>query len=195
MLRPTGLSATLETRFRPGTRQTLDTGRRGRSTKEPMRGAASRCGGLLIVAALAFPSLATAQEAPSQELLDCRAIGSDKDRLKCYDKALDDQYGVDEELQEKRAQYRRERFGLPVDDSGFQITELEATIADVESDMRTGITTIALDNGQHWRLTSNGGLRATMKAGMAVVISESGTGGYRIRIPDKTGFKGVVRVK
>lgn len=151
--------------------------------------------GLVFAACLSLPALAMAQEAPSQDLLECRAIGSDKDRLRCYDRALDEQYGVDEELQEKRAQYRREKFGLPVDDSGFQLTELEATIADVESDMRTGQTTIALDNGQHWRLTSNGGLRATMKPGMAVVISESGTGGYRIRVPEKTGFRGVVRVR
>ena len=151
--------------------------------------------GLIFAACLSIPAIAAAQDAPSQALLDCRAIGSDKDRLKCYDKALDDQYGVDEELEEKRAEYRRERFGLPVDDSGMQLTELEATVAAVDADLRFGQTTIALDNGQQWRLTSSGGLRATFKPGMAVVISESGTGGYRIRIPDKTGFKGVVRVR
>jgi len=150
---------------------------------------------LLFAACLSVPAIAAAQDAASQDLLDCRAIGSDKDRLECYDKALDDQYGIDEDLQEKRAQYRRERFGLPVDDSGMQLTELEATVSGVESDMRTGQTTIALDNGQHWHLTSSGGLRARIKPGMLVVISESGTGGYRIRIPEKTGFKGVVRVR
>lgn len=151
--------------------------------------------GMFALACWAVPSVAAGQEAASQDLLECRAIGGDKDRLACYDRALDEQYGVDEELQEKRAQYRRERFGLPVDDSGIQLTELEANVAAVEADMRTGQTTIALDNGQQWRLTSSGGLRATFKPGMPVVISESGTGGYRIRIPEKTGFKGVIRVR
>lgn len=151
--------------------------------------------GLLFATLVTIPVAVAAQEAPSSAILECRAIGSDEDRLRCYDKALDDQYGVDEELQEQRAEYRRQRFGLPVDSSGFEITELEASIAGVDSDMRTGVTTIALDNGQHWRLTSTGGLRVMMRPGMQVVISESGTGGYRLRVPDKTGYKGVVRVR
>lgn len=167
-----------------------------RSNMAADTGVFARCGfGILAAACLAAPSVAAGQAAASQDLLDCRAIGSDKDRLECYDRALDEQYGVDEALQEQRAQYRRERFGLPVDDSGNQLTELEANVAGVEADMRSGQTTIALDNGQQWRLTSSGGLRATFKPGMAVVISESGTGGYRIRIPEKTGFKGVIRVR
>lgn len=151
--------------------------------------------GLLFATLASIPAALAAQEAPSSAILECRAIGSDEDRLRCYDKALDDQYGVDEALQEKRVEYRRQRFGLPVDSSGFQITELESTISGVESDMRTGVTTIALENGQHWRLTSTGGLRVTMRPGMPVVISESGTGGYRLRVPEKTGYKGVVRVR
>lgn len=150
---------------------------------------------LVVAAIVSVPASLTAQDDPSRAINECRAIGSDKDRLKCYDNALDEIYGVDEELQEKRAQYRRERFGLPVDDSGIQLTELEASVSDVDADLRSGLTTIALDNGQHWRLTSSGGLRANFKPGMKVVISESGTGGYRIRIVDRNGFKGVVRVR
>ncbi len=151
--------------------------------------------GLIVAACLSFPAMVSAQDAPSQAILECRAIGSDKERLNCYDKALDDQYGVDEELQEKRAQHRRERFGLPVGDSGVQLTELEASVAAVDANLRSGVTIIALDNGQQWRLTSSGGLRSQFKPGMSVVISESGTGGYRIRVPDKNGFRGVVRVR
>jgi hypothetical protein len=151
--------------------------------------------GLIVAACISLPATLSAQDAPSRAILECRAIGSDKDRLQCYDDALEDHYGVDEELQEKRAQYRRERFGLPVDGSGLQLTELKASVSGVEADLRTNQTTIALDNGQHWRLTSSGGLRTQFKPGMNVVISESGTGGYRIRIVDRNGFKGVVRVR
>lgn len=154
-----------------------------------------RCKYVILALGFVASSAAIAQDSGSKGVLDCRAIGNDKDRLDCYDAALDAQYGVDEQLREKRAQYRRDRFGLPVDDSGMQMTELKASVAAVDSDVRTGATTIALDNGQQWRLTANGSLRALFKPGMAVIISESGTGGYRIRIADKEGFKGVVRVK
>ena len=137
--------------------------------------------GLAAICTLAFPAVTSAQDAPSEALLDCRAIGSDDERLACYDQALDTQYGVDEELQEKRRQYRRERFGLPVDSSGSRMAELTATIA--------------LDNGQVWQVLSSGGLRARFRVGLEVTISESATGGYRVRIADKTGFKGVTRIR
>lgn len=146
----------------------------------------------LTVATL-VPATLHAQAVPALDLTECRAIGSDEKRLECYDRELDSFYGVDEALEEKRAAYRRERFGLPTDDSGMQLTELEATVAAVDADMRTGVTILALDNGQQWQLTSSGGLRTTFKPGMTVIISESGTGGYRVRVPDKTGFKGIVR--
>ncbi len=140
---------------------------------------------------------ASAQEVPnaSPALEECRAIGSDSDRLRCYDTALDAIYGVDEELEAKREQFRRDRFGLPVGDNGVQLTALEATVAAVDENIRTGIIVVTLDNGQVWQLTSTGGLRARFRPGMAVVISESGTGGYRIRIPEKTGFRGVNRIR
>ena len=146
-------------------------------------------------AATVSPAFAQTGEAADPTLERCRAIGKDSERLKCYDAALDTMYGVDEALEAKRAEYRRDRFGLPVDESGMQLTELEAIIAEVDENIRTGTTVIALDNGQVWQLTSTGGLRARFRPGLAVVISESGTGGYRIRIPDKTGFKGVNRIR
>ena len=147
-------------------------------------------------AATVSPAFAqTGNTASDPTLEGCRAIGKDSERLKCYDSALDAMYGVDEALETKRAEYRRDRFGLPVDESGMQLTELEATVAEVDENIRTGTTVIALDNGQVWQLTSTGGLRARFRPGLAVIISESGTGGYRIRIPDKTGFKGVNRIR
>lgn len=149
----------------------------------------------LAAALLTAPALARDAEPGKAMLEECRAIGSDSKRLKCYDAALDAIYGVDEKLEAARAEYRRDRFGLPVDDSGTQLTELEAVISEVDENIRNGLTSIALDNGQVWQLTSTGGLRTRMKPGMTVVIAESGTGGYRLSVPEKTGFKGVVRVK
>ena len=149
----------------------------------------------LLAGLVAFPAGAQDVAGAASALEECRAIGSDSKRLQCYDAALDAMYGVNEELQAKRAQYRRDRFGLPVDDNGTQLTELEAIVSEVDEDLRTGAVTVALDNGQVWQLNSTGGLRARFRPGMTVVINESGTGGYRIRIPDKTGFKGVNRVR
>ncbi|MBO9503496.1 hypothetical protein J7348_02560 [Qipengyuania flava] len=167
-------------------------------TKGPLgRSVHARVVGLSLAIAVgaACPPVGFAQETPSKDLLDCRAIGSDDDRLACYDAALDAQYGVDEELVEKRKEYRRQRFGLPVDSSGARMTELEAIVAAVDSNLRTRQTTVALDNGQEWQVLSTGGLRAQFKPGQSVTISESATGGYRIRIADKKGFKGVSRVR
>lgn len=139
---------------------------------------------------------ATAQGVPNDAaLLECRTLSKNSARLQCYDRALDAIYGVDEALQAKREQDRRDRFGLPVDDDGLQMTELTATITAVDANLRTNLTYIALDNGQTWELLSSGGLRTRMKPGMQVVISESGTGGYRLRVPEKTGYRGVNRVK
>ena len=152
----------------------------------------------LCLAAMAglLPVAAQAQD-PSDgaKLLECRAVAKGSDRLKCYDAALDEMYGVDEELQAKREKDKRDRFGLPVDDDGLQLTELTATITEVDANMRFGTTTIALDNGQAWQLLSSGGLRTTMRTGMTVTISESRTGGYRLRVEDKNGFRGVTRVR
>ncbi len=143
---------------------------------------------------LAVP--ASAQESSTDATLkECRAIGSDSKRLRCYDRTLDELYGVDEELQEKRAEYKRERFGLPVDDSGNRLTELEAAITEVDENLRTGVTFIALENGQVWQLLSSGGLRARFRNGQKVTITESRTGGYRLRLENRKGFKGVKRIR
>ena len=150
----------------------------------------------LAALALSLPLAAQAQD-PSDgaKLLECRAVAKGSARLKCYDEALDEMYGVDEELQARRDKDKRDRFGLPVDDDGMQLTELTATITEVDINMRNNITFLALDNGQVWELLSSGGLRARMKPGMEIIISESRTGGYRLRIPDKNGFRGVNRVR
>lgn len=142
-------------------------------------------------------SSASAQDAPPthRSLHACREIDSSAERLECYDLALDALYGVDESLVTKRDAYKRKRFGLPLDGQGTEMVELDATIARVDEDLRTRTTVIELENGQLWRLTSTGGLRASFKPGLTVTISESGTGGFRIRIPGKTGFKGVTRIR
>lgn len=116
-------------------------------------------------------------------------------RLSCYDQALDRVLGVDSDLLVKREDFRRGRFGLPVGDAGLRLTELTATVSSVDDDARRGEVVLALDNGQVWQLLSDGGLRAMYKAGMTVVISESRMGGYRLRVPNKTGFRGIIRIR
>lgn len=149
--------------------------------------------------ALAMSAPAFGQEvqtdALERPLNTCRAQADDAERLACYDRTLDDIFGVDAELQAKREKTRKDRFGLPTDGSGLQMTELTAIVSEVDEDLRTRAVTFALENGQVWRLGSTGGLRARIKRGMEVVISESGTGGYRLRVEGKPGFRGVDRVR
>lgn len=145
---------------------------------------------------IAVPVFAQASDREAAEpLMVCRVIDDRSDRLECFDRAMDTLYGVDEVLAKRRDEQRQARFGLPVDDQGMQMTELTAVITEVDEDLRSDRISIALDNGQVWRLLSSGGLRTRFKPGMQVVISESGTGGYRVRLPEKTGFKGVARVR
>ena len=125
----------------------------------------------------------------------CRAEMSDAKRLRCYDQALDTALGVDEKIVAKREEFKRQRFGLPVDDNGMRMLELEATIRSVDVNMRKDITVIELDNGQMWQLTASGGLRNGFEPGAKVIVTDSGVSGYRIRIPDKTGFRGIIRVR
>lgn len=149
-------------------------------------------GGLVASVAVAqSPTPATLTPA----LEACRAEMNDGKRLRCYDQALDTALGVDEKIVARREEFKRERFGLPVDDNGMRMLELESTVRAVDVNMRRDLTTIELDNGQVWRLTSSGGLRASFDPGTKVVVTDSGVSGYRIRIPGKTGFKGIIRVR
>lgn len=145
-------------------------------------------------AVLASPAQAQQTGAPLSDLRICRDEMDDSKRLRCFDRALDTVFGVDEKLVAKREEFRKGRFGLPVDDSGMRLTELQATVSQADENLRRGGVILTLDNGQVWQLLSDGGLRTSYRPGMTVVISEGRMGGYRLRVPDKTGFKGVLRI-
>lgn len=146
-------------------------------------------------AMLANTAQARQADGSLSDLRVCRDEMDDSKRLRCFDRALDVVLGVDEKLVAKREEFRKGRFGLPVDDSGMRLTELQATVSHADEDLRRGGVVLALDNGQVWQLLSDGGLRTSYRPGMTVVISEGRMGGYRLRVPDKTGFRGVVRIR
>lgn len=129
------------------------------------------------------------------DLRICREEMDDSKRLRCFDRALDTVLGVDEKLGAKREEFRKGRFGLPIDDTGMRLTELQATVSQADEDLRRGSVVLTLDNGQAWQLLSDGGLQMSFRPGMTVVISEGRMGGYRLRVPDKTGFRGVLRIR
>lgn len=161
-----------------------------------MRISVAALSSILTFAATSAPVFAQANDREIAEpLLTCRQIDDRAERLDCFDRAMDTLYGVDEVLAKRRIEQKQARFGLPVDDKGMQLTELAAVVTEVDESLRTDRVLIALNNGQVWQLLSSGGLRARFKPGIPVVISESPTGGYRLRIPEKVGFRGVARVR
>lgn len=151
--------------------------------------------GLVGAILLADTVQAQPREVEPSDLRACRNEMSEAKRLRCYDLALDTALGVDEKLMARREEFRRGRFGLPVDDTGMRLTELQATVSRVDEDLRRGGVILALDNGQVWQLLSDGGLRTSYRPGMTVVITESRMGGYRLRVPEKTGFRGIARIR
>ncbi len=142
-------------------------------------------------------SVAHAQSEPSQsialqnEVLACRFMSSDNARLRCFDKALDTVFGVDEEIESQR----EASFGLPDQETSAVPKGITSTVSDVRIDRKYGTTVIALDNGQVWQTTSNGNLRRGFTVGATVNVEPGSFGSYRLTIDGRRGFRGVKRLR
>lgn len=142
--------------------------------------------------ALASSSTALAQDKPdvTDAVLKCREIDRNRSRLKCFDQALDEAFGQDEEIEERR----EATFGLPDEETG-DADALVAMIAEVKRDPMYGTTVIALDNGQVWQAISSGNLRRGIKAGRRATISSGAFGSFRLTVEGAKGFRGVKRIR
>ena len=140
----------------------------------------------------ATPAFAQSGQEPAEDLsakvLACRDIDRNSARLKCFDQALDQVFGKDEAIVERR----EETFGKPRQQASEEGT-LEAVIASVQLDESMGLASIRLDNGQVWQTTSNGSLIYRLRAGQRVTIARGAFSGYRLRIEGTKGFQGVRR--
>ena len=157
-----------------------------------IRGHAAR--GLAALAILIAAPLAAQSGSPAEaELQTCRAIDDNRDRLSCYDTALDKIYGVDPELAETREERIADAFGKPkMSDQAPK--ELTAKIVSSDRNMTYGTTVIVLENGQQWQVLDKGILRSRFEAGEEVTIAPGPLGGYRLRIAGKQGYRTVIRV-
>lgn len=154
---------------------------------------AALASGLLLIG---MSQTASAQQAiDTGRLQACRALEGKSDRLKCYDGAMDAFFGVDERLVEQRQERLRDSFGKESTDDEDAVKELKAVVAAVDFDPAMGAARIQLDNGQEWRTTSNGTLAGRLRPGQNVTIYQGGLFGYRLRVDDRVGMQGVVRVK
>ena len=146
---------------------------------------------VILVALTTSPSL-LAQERPNvtDAMLKCREIDRNRSRLKCFDEALDEVFGRDEEIQERR----EASFGLPEDETG-DADALVATISEVVVDQKFGTIVIALDNGQVWQATSSGNLKRGIRAGRQATITSGSFGSFRLTVEGAKGFRGVKRIR
>lgn len=147
---------------------------------------------LLLFAVLALPVSLQAQDTPdvTDAMLKCREIDRNKARLRCFDQALDEAFGQDEEIEERR----EASFGLP-DEETADADALVAMISEVKRDPKYGTTLIALDNGQVWQATSSGNLRRGIRVGRQATISSGAFGSFRLTVEGSKGFRGVKRIR
>lgn len=72
--------------------------------------------------------------------------------------------------------------------------QITTTVTEVLTDA-LGNYVLILDNGQMWRSTSNKTFRGRIRTGWSVTIRKIWSGGFRMKIEDKRGFLGVVRIR
>lgn len=142
---------------------------------------------------LAAPAASQAHD-PSliASLQECRNRLEDDKRLACFDRTLDQELGVSEELQKRRMAEVKDRFGRP-DNAFEQITELRAVVVNVDADPRTSIGLITLKNGQVWETTSQGSMRISGLDGQTITIVPNALSGYKMTVQGRAGFRGVKR--
>lgn len=174
-------------------------------------GALALCAATIVGAPLAAKSTREARVlAPFEQ---CGQIISNAERLACFDVALSELDELREVEDRRDAQVTAETFGLSRDVARKMDSSLEApsgsqnavtqdedgkftvtmVVADVLQDGARQ-TVILFENGQLWREASNGSLRG-LRAGWQATISESRFGGFRLRVPQRSGFMSVQRIR
>jgi len=120
-------------------------------------------------------------------LADCRAIGSDAERLACYDAAAAGMAAAEELFGHDSARNAAELR------AAAGIGELEAITATVNSIATDphGRLLLALDNGQHWEQVDPG--RLAIQPGALVRIRRAALGSYLLGIEGRAGSMRVRR--
>ena len=158
----------------------------------------------LVAAALALPVCASeppARAASFQQVLDCRAVKGDAERLACYDAAagrLDAAETRGDIVVIDRAQAsaaHREAFGLQLPSLDFvtkalkpdEVSVLTGSVRGARADVN-GNWTLSLEGGAVWRQISGQLLKAP-RAGSKVRIRKGMIGSYLMNVDDQPSIK------
>ncbi len=171
-------------------------------------------GGMIAVSANAQAP----EEAALEPFAKCENITEPAERLSCFDAALVKAKSLAVASREQRRARTRDDFGL----TAFEIEKQDAELAEndpnlvqerreqrtelepnqIESelvDFYVGNASkkriFVLKNGQIWQETRPNSLGRSPRAGMKIVISKSGFGGFRLKIGDRKGSLSVKRLR
>lgn len=158
------------------------------------------------------------EEAALEPFAKCENIAEPAERLSCFDAALVKAKSLAVASREQRRARTRDDFGL----TAFEIEKQDAELAEndpnlvqerreqrtelepnqIESelvDFYVGNASkkriFVLKNGQIWQETRPNSLGRSPRAGMKIVISKSGFGGFRLKIGDRKGSLSVKRLR
>jgi len=163
---------------------------------------------LLFFALLASPAAAKDAKDPSlprpalfDDLINCRNIADDTERLACYDGkvgALDEAQKNEEIIvtdREAIKQAKRGLFGFSLpklkifgSEGDDQLKELTSTIRSVRVD-RGGKLVIVLEDGAKWRQVGSEYVRGNPKAGMEVRIRKASFGTYFVNVAGRRAIR------
>ncbi len=161
------------------------------------------CGLAVIFSAFAAQAVESPKRAPvMQEVLDCRAVADNTQRLACFDKAVGtlaqaDQTGdlitID---REQRRTVRRQAFGLSLPslsmfDRGEKVEEndhIAVTVSHAERN-NAGKWVVVLDDGAVWRQIDSEPLDASPKAGQKAVIRRAALGSFMLKLAGESSIR------
>lgn len=180
------------------------------ATKAPARRARLHTAIGIITGALLLASPADAKDKPElakspllQQLLACRDVAGEAERLQCFDKATanvaaaaarNDVYVVDRSQMQAT---RRSLFGLPLprlnifsdsSDDKEAVTRLEGVVQSA-SQGGDGNWLIRLADGSVWRQSDGVPLGFLPKSGQKVVINRAAFGSYKMSIDGRAGVR------
>lgn len=127
-------------------------------------------------------------------LAECRALQDAQARLACYDSLSGPAVPMDPVA---RKEEQKKNFGLAesqkAPEERAEVDEVQATISDVRSGQSGPV--LELDNGQTWRVGTDGNLHQWLKAGQVVTIKRGTLSGYRLYADGVTGMEKAQRVR
>ncbi len=158
------------------------------------------------------------EEVALEPFAKCEGLSDPTQRLACFDEALVQAKNLAVTNRDQRRARTRDDFGLSafeIAEKDAEVTENDAELVQERQDQRNELEPnqieselvdfyvgnaskkriFVLKNGQIWQETRPNSLGRSPRAGMKIVISKSGFGGFRLKIGDRKGSLSVKRLR